>query len=48
MKAYDMLWAKDDKWITGEGLAMKVKEDAPIEVKTSFENYLKQLREEHN
>lgn len=47
MKVYDMLWMKDDKWLEGEGLAVRVKEDAPPEVKASFENYLKQLREEH-
>lgn len=42
-----MSWLEDENWLEGEGLAIKVKEDAPTEVKKSFENYLKQLYEEH-
>lgn len=47
MKNYDMLWLKDDRWLEGEGLAVKVKKDAPKEIRDSFENYLKQLKEEN-
>lgn len=47
MRNYDMRWLEDDRWLEGEGLAIKIKEDAPPEVKASFENYLKQLKEEN-
>lgn len=47
MRNYDMRWLEDDKWLEGEGLAIRVKEDAPEDVKESFKNYLKQLKEEH-
>ena len=46
MRNYDMLWLEDDKWLEGEGLTVRVKEDAPKEIKDCFKNYLKQLKSE--
>ena len=46
MKAYDMLWSKDPKWFHYENLFPVIHEDAPEEVKKSFQNYLLELRDE--
>ena len=47
MKVYDMNWMQDEKWFYFEGLMPVIRDDAPQEVKDSFQNYLKQLKEEH-
>lgn len=45
MRYVDMFWASDTKWFYFDGLVPKIREDAPKEVKESFENYLKQQRQ---
>jgi hypothetical protein len=47
MKNYDMLWSKDPKWFHYENLFPVIHEDAPEEVKKSFQNYLQELRDNY-
>ena len=47
MRSTDMFWMKDPRWYYFEGLTPVIRDDAPQEAKESFENYLKQLKEEN-
>ena len=47
MRSVDMFWMKDSRWYYYEGLTPVIREDAPPEVKESFQKYLQQLREEN-
>ena len=47
MRKMDMDWLNDDRWFHFDGLVPVIHDDAPAEVKESFENYLKELKEEY-
>ena len=44
MRVFDMEWAKHPECFVG-GLLPRIKDDAPEEVRKSFEHYLKQSKE---
>lgn len=43
MRKLDLYWMQDKQWYYYDGLMPKIREDAPEEVKKSFEHYLEQL-----
>lgn len=44
MKVIDMHWMDDERWFYFDGLIPRIREDAPEDVKQSFENYKEQIK----
>lgn len=43
MGMVDLYWQHDKRWYYYDELIPKIKEDAPADVKESFDNYIRQL-----
>ena len=48
MRVLDLYWKHNKKWYYYDGLVPKIRENAPEDVKQSFEHYKEQIKENNN